>query len=189
MSDLTKVIVLDRQLHTVVEIIECPEETSLNLIQHPNIFEYVDGVELGWTYTDGTFHSPVVDHDELKNIKCTMVDNERIRLEALGVSLDFGPSFDVVQTRNETDKSNIQLALTMVNSDLVQGIENKTYVFRAESNVEYTLTAAQMLTLGSMVLGHIQSLLKTAQDYKEVIRNLPANTTAEEIIALPDWPV
>lgn len=181
--------IVDPRMGYVREVLsfEPNEEMRKHFIVVENVGE---DVTHEWKLVDGVLVPETVNIADAIEDKCSLIDKKRASLEANGVPWVFNEKHDVIQTRNEVDKSNIQMAVSDVQSDLVLGITDKLYPFKGRSNTVHQLSAEQMLALGKGVLTHIQSLQKMASAYKAKIRAMVSkpDVTRDEIYDMADWP-
>lgn len=189
----SKVIILDKNLAYVLEIVEQPDEVCQVMVNHPNIFHYVEGVELGWRYINESFQPPEDTRHLAIDGFCKMVDGERINRQKNGLSYLFGSSTDIIQLRDEIDKGNIDrlVSSAMAAAIVKGGVDNVTETFRfiGNSNKSYDLTALEMIKLGKDVTSFLENLAVVASTYKKKIRAMPIPVDVDTIYDNPTWPV
>lgn len=117
--------------------------------------------------------------------KKAQIDQWRIAAEQAGMSYEFpGGELDIVQLRDERDRTNITALVTNALILQGQGVTDPVLVFRAQSNTSYQMTPAQIIAMGAAVGVFGSQMYQTGWGLKEQV---DAATTAEQIEAIT-WP-
>jgi hypothetical protein len=192
MTEMKKLIRLHPSNNTVVEILTVPESYVETMLLHEHIHAYVPDAELGWVYSDGLITPSAVDYDAMIAGKCRMVDNARLVQQARGLSWIFDGVNDIIQLRDDADKGNIDRLVNSAVAEIVLagGVPGvtKTFTVFAKSNTAYTVTAVEMVAIGSKMQEHFEALVRTAHVYKDKIRRTSRPVDRDALFDLPDWP-
>ena len=120
-----------------------------------------------------------------KALKRYAIDQMREAAEQAGMGFVFpGEANDVVQLRDDRDRTNISSLTTVATILSSQGVSDPVLAFRAASDVTYDMTPAQMIELGLAVAAFVSETYLTAWGLKQ---QLDAAETIEAVEAI-SWP-
>lgn len=117
--------------------------------------------------------------------KREIIDVWRQQREQAGLPYSFPGGFeDVVQMRDERDRTNINAQVTIAMLLQGQGVSDPVLPFRAASNTTYLLTPTQMIEMGMAVAAFSSELYQIGWALKAQVDEA---TSAEELEAIV-WP-
>lgn len=151
--------------HTVIE-----NGTVVNIIMCVDDFDPgagrtlgPDGGKIGDTWNGSTYTSQP---QQTPPPTSSDVSSERDRRIALGSTITISDNRTfTVQTRNETDFRNLNGLVSKAIVMTMMG-DSGTLVFRDADNTDQTLTAAQMIEVGSLVAAKVDAIYKASWTIK-----------------------
>jgi hypothetical protein len=123
--------------------------------------------------------------DDLKARKRVQIDEWRVRAEQKGLVYTFpGGQVDCIQLRHERDLANVNGQVSAAMILQAEGVTDPVLPLRAESNVTYMLTPAQMLATGMAVNQFVGQGYSTSWALKERVELATSAAQLEDIV----WP-